>query len=60
MTARDMLALIDRTGTMQVEAFEIEVTITDARLRYGNVDVHVTPVNGKGAKWTPIDRVRFA
>lgn len=57
MTAREMMNLIDHTGWMQVEAFEIEVQIKDARLRFGSVDVLVAPVNGRGEKWTPLERV---
>jgi hypothetical protein len=57
MTARELLALIDRTAMIRVEAFEIEVTVLDARTRFGATDVLVKPVQGSGEKWVMLDRV---
>ena len=57
MTAREMAALIDATGMMQVEHFRVEVIVLDARLRFGDVDVLVKPVHGEGETWVRQDRV---
>lgn len=57
MTAREMMDLIDRTGMMWLEEFEIEVIVLDVRTNFGATQVKVRPVQGKGEKWTPLDRL---
>lgn len=57
MTAREMAALIDRTGFIDVEDFTIEVMIRDVRQSFGNTELQVEPVNGRGIKWVRDYRV---
>lgn len=57
MTAREMTALLGQTGVYVVEGLSIPVTVFDARLRFGSVDVQIVPVNGGGSKWTPVENV---
>lgn len=60
MTVREMMELIGHRGFMELEAFTIEVEIKDVRQRFGETDVLVTPVEGRGEKWTPLYRVSLS
>lgn len=57
MTVIEMAKLVDHTGWMSVEEFTIEVMIKDVRVNFGETQVLVAPVQGKGQKWTPLHRV---
>lgn len=60
MTVREMSALIGRSATLYVDNLAVAVTVMDARTRFGNVDVLVTPVAGHGIKWVLVDTVSLA
>ena len=51
MTALEMIALIGKKGYVDAEDFTIEVEVIDARVRFGETDVLVRPVAGRGEKW---------
>jgi len=46
-----------RSGVMSVEDLIVEVKITDARFRFGHLDLLVTPVAGEGERWVEQHRV---
>lgn len=56
----DLDSLRDRSGIMVMNDLTIEVKITDARNRYGHLDLLVTPVAGSGEKWVEHHRVTVA
>jgi len=51
MTAKELTKFVGKTGRWKTQGVEIEVTITDARLMFGRIDVLITPVAGKGEAW---------
>jgi len=51
MTALEMVSLLGKTGYVDTDDFTIEVTVIDARTRFGETDVLVRPVAGRGEKW---------
>lgn len=57
MTVKEMAALIGRTAMLYAGDLAIQVRVTDARTRFGSVDVLVTPVAGHGLKWVLADTV---
>lgn len=36
----------------------LEVEVLDTRVMYGRVEARVVPVNGTGAKWVKVDRLK--
>ena len=44
---------------MDVEKMTINVTVQDIRVRFGHVDVLVTPVNGAGEQWVENHRIQI-
>lgn len=54
MTAREMAELLDRTAWYNADAFMIEVQVCDVRVNFGQPQVLIRPVNGRGEKWTPL------
>ena len=46
-----------RNGIMTVDDLSVEVKITDARLRFGHLDLLITPVAGDGEQWVEEARV---
>jgi len=57
MTVREMSALIGRTALLYAGDLAVQVTVMDARTRFGSVDVLVTPVAGHGIRWVLLDTV---
>lgn len=57
MTDDDLAALRGRTGTVEVDTLNFSVTVVDARIRFGHLDLRVAPVTGTGAKWVEAHRV---
>lgn len=37
---------------------EFQMRILEARVRYGQIDVHLTPINGTGSFWVRYDSVK--
>lgn len=59
MTAKEMAALLYASATYEVKGMIFDVTITDARTRFGSVDVEITPTSGKGTQWVSRDSVKI-
>jgi hypothetical protein len=50
-------SLIGKTGLMTLDDLTVGVNITDARVRFGHIDLLVEPINGSGEKWVEKHRV---
>lgn len=50
-------SLIGATGTYEVDELTIGVTIKDARVRFGHIDLLVEPIEGSGKQWVEKHRV---
>jgi hypothetical protein len=57
--APDLNAYRDKVGTLAVDDLRVQVRITDARLRFGHLDLLVTPVSGTGERWIEQHRVQI-
>lgn len=53
----DLTAYNGRTGTIKMDALTVGVRVKEARVRFGHIDLLVTPVNGWGEKWIESRRV---
>jgi hypothetical protein len=53
----DLDAYKDVPGRIYLNNLAIGVTIKQARLRFGHLDLLVTPVDGEGEKWMESHRV---
>jgi len=52
MTAIELAKYIDQTATYHgVPGLVIEVTVIDARVSWGQVQLQIQPVSGSGSKW---------
>lgn len=49
----------DRVGQITIESLTVDVQIKDARLRFGHIDLLVTPVLGGGSQWVEQHRVEI-
>lgn len=47
----DTAAYVGLDGVITANSLEVNVNITAARIRYGHLDLQVTPKNGTGAVW---------
>lgn len=50
-------SLIGKTGLMTLDDLTVGVNITDARVRFGHIDLLVEPITGSGEKWVEKHRV---
>lgn len=55
----DLSSFNGRQGFINVNSLSIGVQIKQARVRYGHVDLLVTPINGVGEKWMEIHKVEL-
>jgi hypothetical protein len=46
-----------KMGTIDVDGLIVSVTVTDARFRYGHIDLKVTPISGRGERWVERTKV---
>ena len=53
----DLASYRDRLGTLTVDSLQVQVKVTDARMRFGHLDLLVTPVAGTGERWIEQHRV---
>lgn len=60
ITPEDLEALRGQRGSLSTEGMTVDVEIRDARLRFGHLDVLVTPVAGSGERWFERHRVVLA
>jgi hypothetical protein len=47
----------DRSGVISVDSLMVEVKVKDARIRFGHLDLLVTPIAGSGERWIEQHRV---
>jgi hypothetical protein len=57
MTGRELAAMIGQNATYRVGALTLAVTVTDARTRFGNLDLLISPDAGTGEQWVQSDSV---
>jgi len=53
----DPWTLVGKTASIAMDDLQISVLITDARVRFGHIDLLVEPVKGSGKKWVEYHRV---
>jgi hypothetical protein len=56
-TTKDLATVIGRTGLMQSDKMQFEVTIHNVKQAFGRVDYLVRPVAGKDEAWVSSERV---
>lgn len=63
MSAAELVQLIGREGLLDHTSYRDPIStlvvIRDARVRFGNTDVLVEPVAGRGRCWVTLDRVKL-
>lgn len=60
MNASEIVKVLNKTVTITIEAFTIEVKIVDVKKAYGQTRYLVEPVNGSGQQWVNDSRVQPA
>jgi hypothetical protein len=55
----DLATYRGRVGLVNVDDLKVEVRVTDARLRFGHLDLLVTPVAGQGERWIEQHRIEL-
>jgi hypothetical protein len=56
MTAIELAKYIDQVGAYHgIPGLVIEVTVIDARVSWGQVQLQIQPVSGSGSKWVNAD-----
>lgn len=53
----DPKGFIGSKATMTIDELTVGVTIKDARVRFGHIDVLVEPINGSGKQWVEKHRI---
>jgi hypothetical protein len=51
MSVAELSKFIGKKGTYNVRGMNVTVLITDVRVRFGTVDLLITPDSGSGAIW---------
>ncbi len=51
---------LGKQGRIVLNSLSVEVTISDIRNRYGNVDVRISPIKGSGDVWVRADRIKLS
>lgn len=57
MTAAEMLPAIGTKILVRMEKLLIEAHVRDVRFAWGNPQLEVEPVAGKGTQWVMLDRI---
>jgi len=57
MTDENLASFSGRVGTVEVDSLNFGITVVEARVRFGHLDLRVAPLNGTGAKWFEAHRV---
>jgi hypothetical protein len=55
MTALELAQHIGQLGSYYIPGLVIEVTVIDARMSWGQVQLQIQPVSGSGSKWVNAD-----
>lgn len=53
----DPWTFVGKTGSINMDDLNVHVRITNARIRFGHIDLLVEPINGSGEKWVERHRV---
>lgn len=53
----DLTEYHNRTGSITLDGLTVGITVTDARVRFGHLDLLVTPTAGSGQKWIESRRI---
>jgi hypothetical protein len=53
----DLSTYRNQTGTVSMYGLTVNVSVKDARIRFGHLDLLITPVNGAGEKWMEARRI---
>lgn len=57
--ARVQKRFVGKQGRIVLNSLSVEVTISEVRNRYGNVDALVSPIAGSGKVWVRADRLKL-
>jgi hypothetical protein len=55
MTTAELAKLLGQLGSYYIPGLVIEVTVIDARMSWGQVQLQIQPVSGSGSKWINAD-----
>lgn len=53
----DLNTYRNQTGTVTLDGLTVSVEVKDARIRFGHLDLLITPVGGAGQKWMEARRI---
>lgn len=56
----DLSVYNNRRGFINMNTLSVGVEIKQARVRYGHIDLLVTPITGTGEKWMEIHKVTLS
>lgn len=59
-TADDLAGFIGRKGQIDLGSLTVDVSVRNARHRYGHVDLLISPNAGSGEQWVEGRRVKLA
>ena len=57
VSPEDLQNLKGTSGTLSLEGLDFAVKVVDARIRFGHLDLAVSPVSGGGQRWVESHRV---
>lgn len=49
--------MADRTGTIELDGLVVGIIVKKARVRFGHLDLLVTPQHGSGERWIESRRI---
>lgn len=55
----DPKSLIGSLGLVTCDDLEVEVRVENARVRFGHIDLLVTPISGTGEQWIEKHRIKI-
>ena len=58
-TSQELAAFVGQTGRIDLNGLSIQVKVQDARLRFGHIDLLLTPEAGDGQRWVEAKGVRL-
>lgn len=56
----DLDSFVNRTGNFDTDGLSFGIRVVKARLRFGHLDLLVTPIFGEGERWVEQHRVDLA
>lgn len=56
----DLDSFVNRTGNFDTDGLSFGIRVVKARLRFGHLDLLVTPIFGHGERWVEQHRVHLA